>query len=280
MACQDFPYSIDINLEEDIDKKNETIKRKETIRFSVLFEDGTKIKESTAVATMIKALQHMSLERASQYKSTTFNGCPLVSKLPINHKNQHRLQKYVDGWWVWINMSNAIKKQSLKEVAELLNISISIQDEETPTATENTAPNLTTNKKTRYSLNGHGAYKKNRSVFAAVKLLVDEFPSATYEEILAQFPKHLQGSYGVIRKIEDIKERRKINQTEDERWFLDSSEILMSSDGIRFAVCSEWGKQHAEFCKYLENAFGWKLQEIIQEYPSDSETNLFGNLRF
>lgn len=60
------------------------------------------------------------------------------------------------------------------------------------------------------------------------------------DEIQSQLPKNLQGYHGVVRTLDDVKERNLRNKTENNRWFLDTPEILTSADGVQFVVSTEW----------------------------------------
>ncbi len=89
-----------------------------------------------------------------------------------------------------------------------------------------------------------------------------KIPTATFEEVESQFPKYLQGSYGVVRTLEDVKEHSLRNKTENDRWFLDQSEILTSADGVQFVVSTEWDDPFSQFQKHVADAFGWTLNEV------------------
>ena len=117
--------------------------------------------------------------------------------------------------------------------------------------------------RTMFSLNGSAPMSKNRAVLASVKLLLSEFPSVTFEDVLEMFPKELQGSYGVVRTIDDIVQRQIKNKTEKMRWFMDDNDILTASDGIQFAVSSEWGNNFGKFQEHIKDSWGWELKEII-----------------
>jgi hypothetical protein len=67
-------------------------------------------------------------------------------------------------------------------------------------------------------------------------------PLATYAQIKRTFPDELQGSYGVIATTEEIQQRDRLGQDTQNRYFLDEDYILTSADGVRFAVCHEWGR--------------------------------------
>ena len=91
--------------------------------------------------------------------------------------------------------------------------------------------------KTQYSINGGLFQNKRRFVHHLVKMYVEEHPSATFADLEKTFPSTLQGSYGVIRTTDYIREKR----IEEYRYLMKDSELLHSSDGITFAVCSQWG---------------------------------------
>ena len=84
----------------------------------------------------------------------------------------------------------------------------------------------------------------------------------TFQDIEEAFPKELQGSCGVIATIENIKERNFKNKTEKRCWFLDEDEILESSEGIKFAVCTQWGNNFTAFQNHIKNNFGWELKSV------------------
>lgn len=102
-------------------------------------------------------------------------------------------------------------------------------------------PDVATSKrqydKTQYSINGGPLQGKRRFVYQVVKTYVEEHPSATFADLEQTFPSTLQGSYGVIRTTDYIRERG----IEEYRYLMKDGELLRSSDGITFAVCSQWG---------------------------------------
>lgn len=244
---------------EDDDSEDGGIKRSKSIKFTVKFSDGKTIYFRNALNTMIEALKYMGLERASKFSGEDFKGFRLVSRQQRITDDGRIWQKYVDGWWIYRNLSNSRKVRCLKGVSKLLNIPLEIiYDEEIPEPKHQPKKG----KRTMYSLNGPEPYAKNRSVLEAVRLFLKQFPDASFEEVAEMFPASLQGSYGVVRSISDIEKRSQNNKTESDRWFLDPSEILTAHDGVRFAVSSEWGNQFPEFQKHLADNFGWTLKEV------------------
>lgn len=245
--------------EPDDDNPDRT--RARSIPFAVKFPDGKVFRYNKAQWTLIDSLKHMGLEHASHFTGEMFKGFPLVGKRQRITPDGQQWQKQIDGWWIYINMSNARKIRCLEGVAKMLNIPITIELLE-PRPSVPTTIEIPKGKNATFSLNGSAPLKKNRSVLEAVRLFLKEIPTATFEEVESQFPKHLQGSYGVVRTLDDVKERSLRNKTENDRWFLDPSEILTSADGVQFAVSTEWGDQFPQFQKHVAEAFDWTLDEV------------------
>lgn len=243
------------------------VPRSKSIKFSVTFPDGKVFNYNKAQWTFIESLKHMGLERAARYTKEKFKGFPLVGKQQRVTPNGQQWQKFVDGWWIYINMSNERKVQCLQGVAAMLNIPIVIRWEESKAEDVGIAAEPSDEKPdqkskiARFSLNGSEPMGKNRSVLETVRRFISQFPDATYEDVEEMFPQRLQGSYGVVRTIGDITDRCAKNKSEGDRWFLDPTEVLSAGDGTRFAVSKEWGNQFPTFQKHLADTFGWILEE-------------------
>lgn len=247
--------------DEEPDDDNPERTRSRSIPFAVKFPDGKVFRYNKAQWTLIDSLKHMGLERASHFAGEMFKGFPLVGKRQRITPDGQQWQKQIDGWWIYINMSNPRKIRCLEGVAKMLNIPITIELLE-PRPSVPTHIETPKGKNATFSLNGSAPLKKNRSVLEAVRLFLKEIPTATFDEIESQFPKHLQGSYGVVRTLDDVKERSLRNKTENDRWFLDPSEILTSADGVRFVVSNEWGDNFADFQKHVSKELGWTIEEV------------------
>lgn len=116
----------------------------------------------------------------------------------------------------------------------------------------------------KYSLNGQEPQNKRRTVFAVVEMYMKLHPRATWSEVLESFPKELQGSYGVVATFESIKYRIRKGFEDAKRYFLDPSRRFRTIDGIEFAVCHQWGNQFDNFCEYVEDKFGWTIEEVMR----------------
>lgn len=82
---------------------------------------------------------------------------------------------------------------------------------------------------------------KNRLVLEIIKKYVNDNPQISFEGLHNKFPDNLQGSLGVIEKIENIKDGR--------RYFMNES--LKLGDNSTIAVCSGWSIHNLE--KILEH---------------------------
>lgn len=89
---------------------------------------------------------------------------------------------------------------------------------------------------TKFILDGK-KYGKNRLVLAIIKKYVDMNPDISAEKLLLTFDRSLQGSLGVVRTLEDVKENCSDYRT---RYFAAPDEIIhtTSKDCV---VCTQWG---------------------------------------
>ena len=99
-------------------------------------------------------------------------------------------------------------------------------------------PNKRTYDSTHYSLDGGPLLGKNQLAYAIVSSYVKRHPKTTFEEIERIFPPKLQGSFGVVRTLDYIKEKG----YNGHRYFDKPDEILKSYDGTPFVVSTQWGK--------------------------------------
>lgn len=111
--------------EPDVDNLERT--RSRSIPFAVKFPDGKVFGYNKALLTFIESLRHMGLERASHYTGEMFRGFPLVGKRKRDNPQGQLWQKEIDGWWIYVNMSNVRKIKCLEGVAKMLNIPITIE---------------------------------------------------------------------------------------------------------------------------------------------------------
>lgn len=132
----------------------------------------------------------------------------------------------------------------------------------------NILPPETTKKReydyTEYSIEGGQFLGKNKFVYAAVSLYVKQHPNATFADLEKAFPPELQGSFGVIRTMEYIKEKNYNGR----RYFKEPEYVLHSGDNIPFAVSTEWGKGNIEKFLKAVKQLGYHV-----ETTADANTN-------
>jgi len=103
-----------------------------------------------------------------------------------------------------------------------------------------------------------GPYKKGPFVRAVIAAHVCCNPAITYAELCKDFPKELQGSYGVFRNIEEVRANRA-----NRRWNGPDSRFSMKkpiklADGTIVVVCTQWGdsgtiRNFPKFCNAAKN---------------------------
>ncbi len=94
----------------------------------------------------------------------------------------------------------------------------------------------------KYLFNGN-KYGKGRLVLAVVKEYISQNSDVSFSDLLSKFPKHLQGSTGVIDNHDVVQE--KFKNIRHKRHFLESDEIIQLSD-CSAVVSTEWGIANIE----------------------------------
>lgn len=113
--------------------------------------------------------------------------------------------------------------------------------------------------KTKYIIN-HSGQKlgKGRFVLELISRYVNNHPT-DFESLKILFKDKLQGSTGVINRL-DYVEVKYANKS-DKRHFIGKDEILTSSDGVKFVVCTEWGKFNIDAMVQLGRELGFSIEE-------------------
>ena len=233
-----------------------------SIGFTVRFDDGFVVSRSNAKDTMVDTFRHIGFDRVATFKGRTFKGYSLVDRRRRPDQNGVWQETVENGWYVYTNMSNDTKKIMIQRVANALRIKLSIFDNiEAGVPASSNRHNNARKPRAVFSLNGKSPVDKRNSVLAVVKAYAASRPNATFNEILRSFPDRLQGSYGVVKTLDEIAERRRKGQQVDNRYFLDPRDILTSADGVEYAVSNQWGDQFYQFQEHVKN-FGWTLTEV------------------
>lgn len=88
---------------------------------------------------------------------------------------------------------------------------------------------------TKFILDGK-IYSKNRLVLAVVKKYMEMHPDTTAEQLLSIFDKSLQGSFGTVRILNEVK-RKYPDYTR--RFFTNDADIITTKTES-CTVCSQW----------------------------------------
>lgn len=115
-----------------------------------------------------------------------------------------------------------------------------------------------TKDKTKYMLAGN-IYGKNRLVHAIVSQHLKDYPEKTFDMLKQVFPNELQGVLGVFTLLEKAIEISSI--TGHKRHFIEEDKVLTTADGIKIAVCTQWGI--GNIGGFLETArkLGYEIEE-------------------
>ena len=84
-------------------------------------------------------------------------------------------------------------------------------------------------------------------------------PKLTYRQLKQIFPDEMQGSYGVVRSIDELHDMEHDRKDLETRYLMKEEELLTASDGIRFAVCSQWGIFNIPNIFRVMEKWGWNV---------------------
>lgn len=101
-------------------------KKAKSVGFSVKFPDGTIFCEDKAVDTFIKSLQKIGLERIAADEN-----CPEHSQYKVvdtqKRTDQPKTQRYVDGYYIFIKISNNDKIADLEKISRRFGLDLYIE---------------------------------------------------------------------------------------------------------------------------------------------------------
>ena len=140
----------------------------------------------------------------------------------------------------------------LEEKVDNLEKSVAQKDIPTSTIIETDGPK--TRDKTKYIIDGRTCLK-NRLVLEVVNKYVHEHPEITFEGLQQVFFDKLQGSFGVVRKRNDIEPQKKI------RYFFKEDDIVILADGTAVVVSNQWGKDNIKSFIVLARSLGYEITE-------------------
>lgn len=103
-------------------------------------------------------------------------------------------------------------------------------------------------------------YGKSRLVLAVVKKYVEDHHPTTFDELESAFPSSIQGSLGVVRRIEDVSDKYKgIGGVK--RYFVD--DVIHLASGEQVIVCTQFGAANTEkFVEHAAKEFGYLIEKI------------------
>ena len=103
-------------------------------------------------------------------------------------------------------------------------------------------------------------YGKSRLVLEVVKKYVEDHHPATFDELEKAFPSGIQGSLGVVRRIEDVSDKYKGNGGV-KRYFVNEDEIIRLESGENVIVSTQWGTNIDRFIEHAINKLDCKIQK-------------------
>ena len=110
----------------------------------------------------------------------------------------------------------------------------------------------------KYEFNGT-IYQKNKLVLAVVKKYVDEHQNLTFADLEKVFPKKLQGSLGVIKRLNSLSQKEML----DKRFYVDQADQITLGDGTVVVVCTQWGIENITL--FIEHAQKVLKYSIIKQ---------------
>ena len=114
--------------------------------------------------------------------------------------------------------------------------------------------------RTKYSLDsGASYYGKGKFVREIVAAYLSAHPSITFAQLEQVFPDELQGSYGVVRSLDDLYTSGHDQDDLKTRYVMDEDKILRTKDGVRFVVSNQWGSFNFPHILELLDKWGWNV---------------------
>lgn len=108
---------------------------------------------------------------------------------------------------------------------------------------------------TQYEFAGK-KFRKNRLVYAVVSEYLKMRKNCTYEELKKVFSDDIQGSLGVVQKIDVV------NSKDPKRYFSKPGETLRTIDGVEFAVCNQWAIANIKKLLSIAREEGFVITEV------------------
>lgn len=248
--------------EEPDNNESHRIHRSESVGFTVYFPDGTIIKRNKAKDTFVAALKAIGLNIVAAFRGRSFSGLPLVSKTR-RYGGEKKWQVKVDGWYIYVQMSNKVKVDVLQMISNEFKLGLIIKTEDS-TSKEETNNTHPIGKRQMYTLDGAGPFNKRTCVLETIKKYMKLHPYASSKQLQRDFPEELQGSYGVVRPIEWVQQKQHGGKDFFNRYFISTDKVINTSDGEQMVVCNQWGDN---FSRFIEAAhlLGFEIKEKTEQ---------------
>ena len=114
---------------------------------------------------------------------------------------------------------------------------------------------------TLYSLNGEAPVTKGRLVWSIIKLYQEQH-NPTYEEVSQLFNRELNLLGNTVINELSLDALRPDRQ---KRFYYHESDLLVSKEGIRYAVSNQWAISKMDTVISFAQANGWKVEVIKQK---------------
>ena len=104
---------------------------------------------------------------------------------------------------------------------------------------------------------GISGYEKEAT--RVVKKYVEDRHPATFDELEKAFPSSIQGSLGVVRRIDDVSDKYK-GIGGIKRYFVD--DVIELASGEQVIVCTQFGAPNTEkFVEHAVNELGYQIKK-------------------
>jgi hypothetical protein len=110
--------------------------------------------------------------------------------------------------------------------------------------------------KTKYKFLGK-IYNKRQLVLAIVNHYVSIHPDTTFDQLRTIFLDEIHRTYGVIALLEKAKEKGGA-----QRYFLNDEQLIETGDGLKIAVCSQWGINSMGPILDIAKSQGYQVEEV------------------
>jgi hypothetical protein len=128
---------------------------------------------------------------------------------------------------------------------------------------------IESDKRAKYRFEGN-IYGAGKLVLAVIKKTCNDNPNYNLEKLQNLFPKSIQGTYDIVTTKECAERIQQKTSRQLKRHFLNSQDIIITSDNQELAVCKEWSRYGTNhFIKQIPGELGY----IVEIVSDDEELN-------